>query len=416
MIAQLTCRIRPAFAPSVLLPSLIAALACGQAEPPPVSAVIRDSAGITIVENGAPTSSTPVVWRLSEPPDAEIGALESEPSHQFTEVVDALLLSDGRIVIGDRGTRELRFFDRDGDHLLTVGRSGQGPGEFRRLHSIDRIRGDTLVVSEWPVGTLAWFDSDGTYLWNTRLGPYWPGLAGWTLFDGSLLADVYPHSGYGGEIEIWAGTGQEQSFRPTGWIVRASRDGESVDTLRSVEGEEWFKVGRPGAGLALHPKPFALTTAVSSSRDRIYVGGTGRHEIEVLRFDGTLERLIRWEDAGVPVSGSDRETFNELVLASRRPNVRPYYERWFAEVTFPPEKPAFQVLATDSAERLWVRVWAAADSEVDHWLVFGPEGQMIAQVEVPADLRLVDIGDEYVLAVWKDELDVEYVRLYELMK
>jgi hypothetical protein len=412
-----TGRLRPAFVPFGLTPSLIAALACGPAEPPAASAVIRDSAGITIVENSAPASSRLDVWRLSESPVVEIGALEGEPSHQFTEVASALRLSDGRIVIGDRGTRELRFFDRDGGHLLTAGGSGQGPGEFRRLNAIDRIRGDTLVASEWPVGTLAWFDPHGTYIRNTRLGPYWPGLAGRTLFDGSLLVDVYPVGGYGNEVEVWAASGQDQSFRPTGWIVRVSRNGETADTLRTIEGEEFFKVGRIRAGLALRAKPFARTGAVTWSRDRIYLGDTGRPEIEALHLDGSLERLIRWENEPVSVTRRDREEFRESVLGSlRRPRQRPDYERWFAEVPFPAHKPSFQALATDIAGRLWVQLSTAGEGDHDRWLVFDPDGQLAAEVEVPAGLRLLDIGEGHVLAVWKDELDVEYVRLHQLLK
>lgn len=408
---------RPAILPFALPPWLMVVLACGSGEPPGASAVIRDSADITIVENSAPRSHRPDVWRLSESPLVEIGALEAEPSHQFTEVAAALRMSDGRLVIGDRGTRELRFFDRDGGHLLTVGRSGQGPGEFRRLYSIDRIRGDTLVASEWPVGTLAWFDPQGTYIRNTRLGPYWPGLAGRTLFDGSLLVDVYPVGGYGGEVEVWAASGADQSFRPKGWITRVSRDGASADTLRTIEGEEFFKVGRVRAGLALRAKPFARTDAVAWSRDRIYVGYTGRPEIEALRLDGSLDRLIRWEDESVPVTGRDREEFTEFVLSNlRRPIQRPDYERWFAEVTFPSHKPSFQELATDGAGRLWVQLWTAGDGDQDRWLAFDADGRLIAEVEVPADLRLLDIGDQYVVAVWTDELDVEYVRLYRLLK
>jgi hypothetical protein len=414
---QSTGRLRPAFVPFVLRASLIAALACGPAEPPAATAVIRDSAGITIVENSAPASHRVDIWRLSASPVVEIGALEDEPSHQFTEVASALRMSDGRIVVGDRGTRELRFFDREGGHVLTVGGSGQGPGEFRRLNAIDRIRGDTLVASEWPVGTLAWFDPHGSYIKNTRLGPYWPGLAGRTLYDGSLLVDVYPVGGYGGEVEVWAASGQDQSFRPTGWIVRVSRDGEAADTLHTIEGEEFFKVGRIRAGLALRAKPFARSGAVTWSRDRIYLGDTGRPEVEVLWLNGSLERLIRWEEEPVSVTGGDRDEFRESVLGSlRRPNQRPDYERWLAEVPFPVHKPSFQELATDVAGRLWVRLSTAGEADHNRWLVFDPEGQLVAEVEMPAGYRLLDIAEGHVLAMWKDDLDVEYVRLYRLLK
>ena len=37
-------------------------------------------------------------------------------------------------------------------------------------------------------------------------------------------------------------------------------------------------------------------------------------------------------------------------------------------------------------------------------------------VRTPAELRVLDIGADWLLGVWQDELDVEYVREYGLIK
>ncbi len=37
-------------------------------------------------------------------------------------------------------------------------------------------------------------------------------------------------------------------------------------------------------------------------------------------------------------------------------------------------------------------------------------------MEVPLGLEFLDVGEDYVLALWKDEVDLEYVRLYRLEK
>ena len=34
----------------------------------------------------------------------------------------------------------------------------------------------------------------------------------------------------------------------------------------------------------------------------------------------------------------------------------------------------------------------------------------------PADLSVIEIGADYLLGTWRDELDVEHVQLYELIK
>jgi hypothetical protein len=79
-------------------------------------------------------------------------------------------------------------------------------------------------------------------------------------------------------------------------------------------------------------------------------------------------------------------------------------------------KPAFRELATDPARRLWVEEWSQAGSERDNWIVFAFDGRMIATVDAPQGLTLMDIGEKYVVTLWKGELGVEYVRVHELAK
>ncbi len=58
--------------------------------------------------------------------------------------------------------------------------------------------------------------------------------------------------------------------------------------------------------------------------------------------------------------------------------------------------------------------WNRATDEEDRWLVFAPDGQLTATVEVPVGLTILGIDEDVVLTLWKDELDLEYVRLYRV--
>ena len=73
-------------------------------------------------------------------------------------------------------------------------------------------------------------------------------------------------------------------------------------------------------------------------------------------------------------------------------------------------------MATDPTGRVWVRGWPEADALRDRWTVFAPDGHIVAALEVPAGLEFLDVGEDYILTLWKDELDLEYVRLYRLEK
>ena len=50
------------------------------------------------------------------------------------------------------------------------------------------------------------------------------------------------------------------------------------------------------------------------------------------------------------------------------------------------------------------------------WRVFDRTGRWSGTVTMPARFNPMDIGSDYVLGLWRDEDDVEHVRLYRLMK
>lgn len=391
-------------------------LACATPDASAPTAMVRDSAGITIVENEAPGPATPK-WTLTAEPTLELGVVDGDPAQQFNGVVSALRLSDGRLVIGDSGSKEVRFFTADGRHLRTVAGPGEGPGELRSLIAVSRFEGDTLIVSDWPIGQWHWFTAEGDFLERTRYARYFGGQIGRPLPDGSLLADVYERGSYGNELEAWMARSENAEFRPAGHIVRVARGGGAPDTLRTILGEEWFKTGEVRVSLAARPKPFARNTLVAWNTTHFVVGETGRRELEAWTYEGTLQRLIRWKGTAPPVTATDRREHRDRLLNSiRRPDNRPRFERWLAEVPYPERKPTFAALTTDREGRFWVREWAEAGAATDRWLVFDADGQLEATLDAPAGHTILEIGEDYVLSVWKDELDVEYVRMFGLRR
>src|SRR5690606_37218699 len=124
---------------AVLLPALLAAIAaCGAADRTGdrPATTVRDSAGIVIVENAAIPGPDELDWRIADSPSVVIGRAEGEADDVLHSVSGAVRLRDGRIVIADGGSSELRFYDPQGRYRSTAGRRGGGPGEFRSLSAI----------------------------------------------------------------------------------------------------------------------------------------------------------------------------------------------------------------------------------------------------------------------------------------
>ena len=92
--------------------------------------------------------------------------------------------------------------------------------------------------------------------------------------------------------------------------------------------------------------------------------------------------------------------------------------------------PVLHSLHLDAVGNLWVEPYSLPGADVAPFQVYTPDGTWLGTVAMPPGLSLeagglrtgtgsksaFEIGDDYILGVWRDELDVEYVRLYALEK
>lgn len=127
-----------------LVPAAVLSLAaCGAGDRAAGDVVVRDSSGVRIVESPAPTWGRALPWTVSAEPIVTIGTVEGDAAYQLHRVGAALRLSDGRIVVANNGSSDLRYYDSAGRHVRTVGRRGEGPGEFSMLSGMVRGSADT---------------------------------------------------------------------------------------------------------------------------------------------------------------------------------------------------------------------------------------------------------------------------------
>jgi hypothetical protein len=88
-----------------------------------------------------------------------------------------------------------------------------------------------------------------------------------------------------------------------------------------------------------------------------------------------------------------------------------------AAMPVPDSLPAIATMSWDRANHLWVGRRQTNPRTVEEYDVFDTDGRWITTVRVPAELgNIREIGDDYLLATWLDELDVTYLRLYRLEK
>lgn len=81
-------------------------------------------------------------------PSVSIGVFDGTAAEMFGRIDDAVLLSDGVIVILDSRTPNLRMYDTAGRFLAVAGRGGRGPGEFQSPTALAVDVQDRLFVGD----------------------------------------------------------------------------------------------------------------------------------------------------------------------------------------------------------------------------------------------------------------------------
>jgi hypothetical protein len=134
-------------APCRCLPALLAALLSPVA-PAPVSA------------QDLPRRTAHEAFRIGGIDAPEHASFRSEPRLAVT--------AGGLLVVASSTSPTLELFDGAGVHLRSIGREGEGPGEFRVVMA-HGVLGDTLWAVDFPVPRLSRFLLDGRHLDDRRL-------------------------------------------------------------------------------------------------------------------------------------------------------------------------------------------------------------------------------------------------------
>lgn len=389
---------------------------CGKpADPEPTAATVRDSAGVTIVENQTPAWSSGAEWHLGDEPLLDIGRLDGPDETQFFRVSSGTRLTDGSFVVGSFGSHDLRRFASDGSHLWTVGREGDGPGEFRGLTLVVSLPGDTLLTYDFRQRRISRFSPDGNLVDARPLeGNVEDGFA----FVESLLPDgraVYTLRVFGGSEGGPPPEGEVR--RDTVGVHIAGLPGEPVADVGRFPGPEMVVLQASESNITISSPAFGRSTEIAADLDGVWIGDTETYEIRRYRLDGSLRSIVR--RAHEPVTVDDvliRDAMREeLEGADSDPERRMIRKRW-EEVPVPPTLPAYDALAVDRLDNLWVRGYVVSGSQERTWSVFSTDGTWLGDVAFPDRFTPLEIGDDYVLGRFSDELDVQHAQLWELVK
>ena len=285
--------------------------ACDPASLPSVAAV-RDSAGITLVDNHPGEAPLRYIARLDSS-YVRIGVLEGDPAYIFSSIAGLRVLDGGGVLVAEGQAKEIRVYDASGLHVRTFGGSGDGPGEFAALSDLVQLAGDTVWV--WDdqntrltsfltngelIGTVAGQGADPRDLFG-RIGELH------RLSDGTYVAET---SWISGLRDIPTESSDRSLVRDSIVLRHLDAALQEVDTIAILPGSESLReirvetsgqrlvsismsgTARPfGRGSYYHPRLQGVVTATNDS-----------FEWMLRALDGTVQLISRVPDFDRPIS------------------------------------------------------------------------------------------------------------------
>jgi hypothetical protein len=371
----------------------ILALACGAESTSTNWEAERQVTGDTTTVHTLAGQVWPSQVRLQE--DLTIGVLDGPVHLIFGEITRMAEDHRGGIYVLDAQVPEIRHFDRTGQLIGTVGREGEGPGEYSRWSlgmAVDSA--GVLFMYDWGIGRIVRFDADGRALdpWRIHSSYSTTDRGPWVYCD--RLGQVLVTTRLNDEL---------------GLLV--VEDGRVKDTLAVPQ--------LPGVPELLGGR-YRVEKYWSWHPDGYFVVGVSReYSLEAHRPDGVL--IIRRDVEALPVDSEEAEAVRRLFeWMERQPMYSPPAGEWIPSVM-----PPFRGIKVGSDGRIWVRrnthpiQIPVEENDLGQppvgWVqpfaydVFEEDGTFLGEIRFPDRFEPHLFGAGHVWGVKRGEFDEEYV-------
>jgi hypothetical protein len=382
----------------------------------------------------------------------------TDPDLGFSQIGPVTVDQEGRIYVFDELDMEIRVHRSDGRLQRTLGRRGEGPGEFQGQLSLLGVRGDTVIALERRLPglrmVLTLFSRDGAVLdsrpidrlaipltpaWHAQIGYVSPRLL---APDGSLVSDTmmafaamnpHPDPGIADTVRVprvrWNLAGEIidtlewKSFPPPG-----SR-GSPASPLRLRVGDRHYPLPQPhprdlprielfDGYLSLESAPPSGTDTASFQVIRTtFSGDTVYRQAFVYRpkeyHDSVLDALA-WQVAWIP-GRSARMTGagTDPAVPPRRPEDSMAVWRALRNtMEFPRFQPPVRGSWVSGQGDLWLI--REQESEATRWLLLDRHGRPRGHLELPPDTTPVWQEGDLLLAVHLDPFDIPWLIRYRI--
>ncbi|MFG0252759.1 MAG: hypothetical protein ACF8NJ_07805 [Phycisphaerales bacterium JB038] len=383
-----------------------------------------DGVGGSAVEGGSGPALVDVdalpTLRLEE--RFTLGGPDAPEAESFTREPMTAVGPDGRLYALDPGPATVSRFDGDGAYLGSIGRRGEGPGEFTFPASLG-FTGDSLWVRNLSPPFVEFFDTSGAYLGRHTVED--PIIA-----RGGIPAGPTAMLRGGARYEVEGAPLAQSAAGRVDVPVKLTRTDGVVDTLAFVSDPPEFYL--PGVGtLGVVPKEvWSPLHASAADGSAVWVAEwadslPGAVTLRRVVIDG-VETRHTLALPPVPLPASSRDS----LIAAASDTVRAVAARIETELgrpmfTVPDDLegavadalalgthlPPIRRMVPGADGSLWLeRATAPNQSE---WIVLDASGELVGRVDLPEGHRLRAASLDAVWTTHRDEFDVAYVTRFD---
>jgi hypothetical protein len=293
----------------------------------------------------------------------------------FNNAVDLALDDRGNVFVCDSRANNIKVFDPMGKYLRTIGKAGQGPGDFNYPVEIEFAR-ERFFVRELMNGRVSILNREGIFLKSVSLqesGTIWWNMA--ALPDGRLVVEKEktnidkPGLPQECSIEIYSG---EFSFVKSLYQQKIWRN-KYIKEPRTTN----------------IPIPFApLVHWHTAGEGMIAIGYSEKYEIGIYDPDKGLLKMISHDYRPSEVTSKDKDQyFKSMGFAYSNSSGMTTQQRgapdFIIKLTeFPKFKPPYNGIRIDPEGNIWVRVNDPEKSSGASFDAFTPGGGFISGVKL----------------------------------
>jgi hypothetical protein len=346
--------------------SLILGTACKKQETEwKGSMEIKD--GATIIKNPKDPMYDEPVLELIE--DLVIKGSEDTEEQMFQSIHTLDVDEEGQFFILDEQAGNIKVFDQNGGFVKTIGRKGQGPGEFGMPISLFLSQQDQIIVNDMGQRKIQYFDKEGNYLKEFSIADKF-------LFFGPMATS-------NSDLIVTYTIPQE---KPMTVLQKLNPEFEPTLTFTSLSLDT-----PPVINIFVARSLTSLRWTVTYNDDIIWADiKNPEYELHFHDKDGKLKKIITKHYDPIPITAGDKDRLMEETFGNNPT------DQW--DVRFPDNYPPFSGFSFDDLGHLFVKRYEKGTHE-DGGLydIFDAEGKHIAQMRFKMNPMIWKKGHMYTI-------------------